>query len=65
MMSRKAKLEAKRRGRFAEDGDWLSRAGYTRVRRDVEELRPDPRDRKRLKWRERSRDYDDLRFDAS
>ena len=64
-MSRKAKLEAKQRGRFSEEGDWLSWAGYTRVRRDVEELRPDPRPRKRPKWRERPRDYDDRRFDAS
>ncbi len=64
-MSRKAKLEGTKRDRFPEDGDWLSPAVYTRVRREVEELRPDPRPRKRLKWREKVRDHDGPRFDAS
>jgi len=63
-MSRKAKLEAKRRGRFSEEGDWLFPARYARTRRDLEEVRSDLRERRRLGRRERLRDYPDRRFDA-
>jgi hypothetical protein len=61
-MSRKLKAAGKKRDHLEGEEDWLSPHW---LREEVEELRSASRERKRLKWRERPREYEsERRFEA-